>query len=31
MIRMYAAFTLARNSASNLFFQSVKPCTSALD
>jgi lipopolysaccharide export system ATP-binding protein len=30
-IRMYAAFTLARNSASSPFLRDVKPCTSALD
>src|SRR3981189_2490626 len=31
IIRMYAVFTLAKNSACRRFFQFVKPCTSALD
>ncbi|TWC00967.1 hypothetical protein FBZ93_104242 [Bradyrhizobium macuxiense] len=31
MIPMYVGFTLARNSASNPNFASVKPCTSFTD
>ncbi|MEY9698767.1 hypothetical protein ABIE71_001510 [Bradyrhizobium diazoefficiens] len=30
-IRMFAAFTLARNSASSLFLRYVKTCTSGSD